>query len=143
MSVGALPLSEQAKQLELAGKRGDVAWIHVSHGGMITEYVRVLNEIRVALGFPVEEVVDVTKCLEIEEEKLEEYLKELDTATFDFDGAKMISIIGKMEHCSYMGQAMKKVTDTAKRKVEMSDYMSAYDVLVKWVDERKKGGSKA
>jgi len=143
MSVGALSLSEQAKQLELAGKRGDIAWINVSHGGMITEYVRVLNEIRVALGLPVEENVDVSDCTEIEEEKLESYMNELDVAMFDFDGECMIGIIEKMKHCSYKGQAMKKVTDMAIRKVEMSDYMSAYDVLVKWIDEAKKGGQES
>lgn len=141
MSVGALPLSEQAKQLELAGKRGDVAWINVSHNGMITEYVRVLNEIRVARGLPVEEEVDVLDCTEIEAETLQSYMEDLDAAMFDFDGEKMIAIIEKMEHSSYMGQPMQKVTDTARRKVEMSDYMSAYDVLAKWKEQTEKGGN--
>ncbi len=143
MSVGALPLSEQAKQLELAGKRGDVAWIHVSHSGMITEYVRVLNEIRVALGLPVEEEIDVSDCIEIEAETLHSYLMELDAAMFDFDGEKMNGIIEKMENCSYMGQPMQKVIDTARRKVQMSDYMSAYDVIVKWKEQAEKGGNEA
>ena len=143
MSVGALPLSEQAKQLELAGKRGDVAWINVSHGGMITEYVRVLNEIRVALGLPVEEEIDISDCTEIEMETLQSYLNDLDSVMFDFDGEKMIAIIEKMEHCSYMGQPMQKVTDTARRKVEMSDFMSAYDVLAKWKEQTEKGGNEA
>ena len=141
MSVGALPLSEQAKQLELAGKRGDVAWINVSHNGMITEYVRVLNEIRVARGLPVEEEDDVSDCTEIEAETLQSYMEDLDAAMFDFDGEKMIAIIEKMEHSSYMGQPMQKVTDTARRKVEMSDYMSAYDVLAKWKEQTEKGGN--
>lgn len=139
MSVGALQLSEQAKQLELAGKRGDVAWINVSHNGMIVEYVRVLNEIRVALGLPVEEEVDVSECTEIEKETLQSYLIDLDAAMFEFDGEKMIFIIDKMEYCSYMGQPMKKIADKARRKVEMSDYMSAYDVIVKWKENAQKG----
>lgn len=143
MSVGALPLSEQAKQLELAGKRGDVAWINVSHGGMITEYVRVLNEIRVALGLPLEEEVDILDCTEIDEATLQSYLTDLDVAMFDFDAERMSFIIGKMEHCSYMGQPMQKVADTARRKVEMSDYMSAYDVLAKWKEQTEKGGNEA
>jgi len=140
MSVGALPLSEQAKQLELAGKRGDVAWINVSHAAMITEYVRVLNEIRVALGLPLEEEVSLADCTELEEEILREYLTELDAATFDFDGEKMLAIIEKMEHCSYLGCPMQKAVDTARRKVEMSDYMSAYDVLAKWKEQTEEGG---
>lgn len=143
MSVGALPLSEQAKQLELAGKRGDVAWIHVSHTGMITEYVRVLNEIRVALGLPVEEEIGASDCTEIEAETLQDYLHDLDAAMFDFDGEKMIGIIEKMEKCSYLGLPMQKVTDTARRKVQMSDYMSAYDVLAKWKEQAEKGGNEA
>ena len=143
MSVGALPLSEQAKQLELAGKRGDVAWIYVSHSGMITEYVRVLNEIRVALGLPVEEEIDISDCTEIDEEVLQSHLADLDVAVFDFDGEKMISIIEKMEYCSYKGQPMQKVTETARRKVEMSDYMSAYDVLARWKEQTEKGGNEA
>ena len=139
MSVGALHLSEQAKQLELAGKRGDVAWINVSHNNMVTEYVSVLNEIRVALGIPVEEEIDVSECIEIEKETLESYLIDLDTAMFEFDSEKMIFIINKMKHCSYMGQPMQKVLDKARRKVEMSDYMSAYDVIVKWKENAQKG----
>ena len=140
MSVGALALSEQAKQLELAGKRGDVAWIRVSHAAMIGEYVRVLNEIRVALGMPVEEEVGIEACTEITCEQLEEYLAELDEAMFAFDGEKMKFIIEKMEHGSYEGSPMKKVADTAIRKVEMSDFMSAYDVIVKWKEQTEKGG---
>lgn len=143
MSVGALPLSEQAKQLELAGKRGDVAWIHVSHNAMITEYVRVLNEIRVALGLPLEEAVLAEDCTELEEETLQSYLTELDAATFDFDDEKMIAIIDKMEHCSYKGCPMQKAVDTARRKVEMSDYMSAYDVLAKWKEQTEEGGNES
>ena len=30
---------------------------------------------------------------------------------------------------------MKKVVDTASRKVEMSDYMSAIDGLLKWIEQ--------
>lgn len=143
MSVGALALSEQAKQLELAGKRGDVAWIHVSHNGMITEYVRVLNEIRVALGLPVEEEIDISECTAIEETELQSYLTELDAAMFEFDGEKMTAILEKMEHCSYMGRSMQKVVDTARRKVGMSDFMSAYDALAKWKEQTEKGGNEA
>ncbi|MBQ8280188.1 MAG: response regulator [Roseburia sp.] len=143
MSVGALPLSEQAKQLELAGKRGDVAWITVSHSAMITEYVRVLNEIREALGLPIEEEVDTSDCVEIDTHTMQSYIAELDTATFDFDGEKMLDIIGKMEHCSYMGQPMQKVIDTARRKVEMSDYMSALDGIIKWKEQAEKEGSES
>lgn len=143
MSVGAVPLSEQAKELEFAGKRGDVARIQVSHGSMIAEYIRVLNEIRTALGIPVEEEANLTECTEVDEATLQAYLKELDAAMFDFDGEKMIFIINKMEHRSYRGQSMQKVTDMARRKVEMSDYMSAYDGIAKWKEQAEKGGNEA
>ena len=88
-----------------------------------------------------EEEVDVSDCTEIEAETLQSYMEDLDAAMFDFDGEKMIVIIEKMEHSSYMGQPMQKVTDTARRKVEMSDYMSAYDVLAKWKEQTEKGGN--
>lgn len=141
MSVGAVPLSEQAKQLELAGKRGDVAWINVSHAGMISEYVRVLNEIRIALGLPVEEEVSLSECTEIDEGTLQSYLEELDAAMFEFDGEKMSFIIDKLKRCSYKGLAMQKIADMARRKVKMSDYMSAYDGIVRWKEEAEKGGN--
>ena len=135
MSVGAMPLSEQAKQLELAGKRGDAAWIMVSHSSMIMEYKRVLNVIREALGLAVEEIVDLSECVELEKETLHSYLAELDEAMFDFDGEKMLSIIDKLVNCSYEGQPLRKPADNARRKVEMSDYMSAVDGIVKWVEQ--------
>ena len=143
MSVGALPLSEQAKQLELAGKRGDVTWITVSHASVMNEYVRVLNEIREALGFPVEEAVDVSTCTEIDKNDLQAHMDELDAAMFDFDGEKMLSVIEKMEQCSYLGQPMQKVIETARRKVEMSDYMSAIDGLAKWIEQIEKEDGEA
>ena len=139
MSVGAVPLSEQAKQLELAGKRGDTAWIMVSHNAMIVEYHRLLNEIREALGLPMEERVDLLDCVELEKEVIHAYLEELDEAMFDFDGEKMLSIIEKMEHCSYKGLPLQKTADTARRKIEMSDYMSAVDTISKWVEQAEKG----
>jgi len=135
MSIGAVPLSEQAKQLEQAGKRGDAAWIMVSHGSVMKEYKRVLNMIREALGLPMEEIVELSDCVELEKEMLDVYMAELDEAMFDFDGERMLSTLAKMEYCSYKGQPMKKVVDTASRKVEMSDYMSAIDGLIKWIEQ--------
>lgn len=143
VSVGALGLSEQAKELEQAGKRGDIPWISVGHGAMITEYIRVLNVIREALGLPVEEPIDVSDCTEVDRSTLQMYIDELDAAMYDFDGEKMLSVIENMEHCSYMEQPMQKVMETARRKVEMSDYMSAVDGVVKWIEQVERGGNEA
>ena len=139
MSIGAIPLSEQAKKMELAGKRGDIAWITVSHTAMLIEYHRVLNEIREALGLPMEEMVNLSDCVELEREVLYSYLEELEEAMFDFNGEKMLSIITKMEHCSYEGVPLQKAVDTARRKIEMSDYMSAVDTICKWVEQAEEG----
>ena len=72
---------------------------------------------------------------------MEEYLAELDEAMFDFDAEKMKFIIEKMEHYGYKGCPMKKIANTAIRKVEMSDFMSAYEVIAAWKEQTEKGGA--
>ena len=62
---------------------------------------------------------------------------------FDFDGERMLTILTKMENGSYKGRPMRKVVETAIRKVEMSDYMSAYDVVVRWKEQTERGGNES
>jgi len=55
----------------------------------------------------------------------------------------MLAIIAKMEQCSYLGMPMQKVIETAKRKVEMSDYMSALDGILRWKEQVEKGDNES
>ena len=159
LGIGATLLSEQAKQLELAGKSGNTTFIEEHHADMLTEYKRVLAEIREALGIeaPVEEnsqsseqtaaengdtrVANETDGT-IDEAMLEQQLAELEEAVFEFDGDKMLAIIDVIEACGPENEGLKKVTRAARRKVEKADYMSAADTIVKWKGQlAEKGGS--
>ncbi len=141
LSIGANALSEQAKQLEIAGKTGKIEFIHMHHEEMLNEYLRILTQIEQELGIKPIDLINETEA-ESEEKKevldietLESYLSDLEAVMFEFDGDKMLAILTEMEQELPQNESLKMVLETARRKIEMSDYMSAVDCLTKWKEQ--------
>ena len=156
LGIGADTLSGLAKQLEFAGKADNIAFIHEQHHEMIKEYKRVLAEIADALD--VELVMPEMKSSVIEKpqqgtlvmeespvdmDRLREYLEELEESVFDFDGEKMLTLLDAIENCGIGNTELAKTVQTARNKVMKSDYMSASETLVKWVEQQVKEGGNA
>ena len=68
---------------------------------------------------------------EIEDAVFESKLAEMETAMYALDYEKMLEIISELQKCKYHGTALKDYMMTAKKKVEMSDYMSAVEMVIR------------
>ena len=151
-TIGAMPLSEMAKALEMAGKEGDETYILEHHQEMMTEYDRVdaflhasprLYEQKTEEQLQEEAKEQEQKVYsEITEEEFDEKIAELESAMFDFDGERMNSILCGLQERSFCNVPLDKPLNAMIRKVEMSDFMSAYDTLIKVKEELVKKNGK-
>ena len=142
LGIGAAPLSELAKQLELAGKADNIGFIREHHAEMIAEYKRVLAEIREAMGVENTNVAAAKQDGPIDFDKMEQLLEELEEIVFEFDQEKMLLLLEDIAACGPENSELLRVVQSAKQKVEKSDYMSAADTVVRWREQQaKKGGS--
>ncbi|MCR5256065.1 MAG: response regulator [Acetatifactor sp.] len=132
MSIGAVNLSGMAKDLEMAGKHDDPAYIRENHGAMMAEYKRVIDMIENGLNSSGEasvECVQNANLREITVTELSQKADEFETGAYVLDRNLMLSILTDLSNCSFNGKPLTKIIDRIVHKVEMSDYMSAADAL--------------
>ena len=171
-NIGALSLSAKAKALELAGKRNDIDYILKNHADMMAEYRNVMEELA-ACPFVRTEAADAAEDTEaavvaegavgsekraaacgsaeaglelpeLTEEAFDEILSELENAMYELDGGRMSELLSKLQGFGYCGTVLKEALEPVKKKIEMSDYMSAVDA-VSGIREKlkRKGGGRA
>ena len=153
-NIGALPLAAKAKALELAGKRGDIGYIMDHHEELIGEYLHVIKELENSPFVPTQtadekkemenggirdaaeerkdcEKIDNTRneMPELDEETFDEMAAQLEEAMYAFDGDKMLTVLSKMQEYQYQGKRLNKELEPVKKKIVMSDYMSAIETL--------------
>ena len=153
-NIGALPLAAKAKALELAGKRGDIGYIMDHHEELIGEYLHVIKELENSPFVPTQtadekkemenggirdaaeerkdyEKIDNTRneMPELDEETFDEMAAQLEEAMYAFDGDKMLTVLSKMQEYQYHGKRLNKELEPVKKKIVMSDYMSAIETL--------------
>ena len=139
-SIGATELSELAKQLEFAGKEGHIDYIRQHHEIMIKEYERLFAALRrVPLLCP-EEVKEEEEELQqdlqpLSSEEFEQAIIRMEDAMFALNGAKMMEVAEELQVCSYFGKRLKDYLAPVKRKIQMSDFVSAVDALTRLRDE--------
>ena len=132
MSIGAVKLSELAKGLEFAGKKDNIIYIKSEHNTMIDEFKRVMKILDECSYLAAKEVVeeDVVKPI-LQEDAFEQCLVDLENAAFDLDGEKMQSLISELSAYSYGGKDLQNELRPVYKKIEMFDYMSAYEAVLK------------
>ncbi len=138
MSIGAVNLSEMAKALEFAGKGEDYEYIHKRHLPMTQEYLRimqVLDECKYLESKVVEEIPVNKPELSVTDFGVK--LAELESVLYEFDGAKVIPILDTLKEYVYNGKDLEKELKTVYKKVEMYDFMSAYETIVKIKEDAK------
>lgn len=132
MSIGAVRLSEMAKALEFAGKGEDFDYIRREHDAMIIEFKRIMQilfECRY-LASSEDEGAVVNKP-ELSEEEFEQQLIVLENVTYEFDANKVIPILDELSKYSYHSKDLAKELKPVYKKVEMFDFMPAYEAVVK------------
>lgn len=132
MSIGAVKLSEMAKGLEFAGKGQDYEYIHARHVPMTEEFKRIMGVLE-ACTYLEPRVVEETPVLkpEISMEEFDAKLVELENATYEFDAVKVLPILDALSTYAYKGKDLVKELKPVYKKVEMFDFMSAYEAVVK------------
>lgn len=132
MSIGAVHLSEMAKGLEFAGKGEDYAYIHKNHALMTEEYKRImkiLDECNYLEPKVIEEILVNKPELSVAE--FETKLVELESVLYEFDATKVLPILDLLKAYVYNGKDLEKELKPVYKKVEMYDFMSAYEAVVK------------
>ncbi len=150
LSIGAVPLSEQAKALEMAGKSEDIAFIQEHHETMMAEWKRVMEVIGEDTRVPIQAAREELGMVEVEnvasdkesadETMWSQWMTDLEEATYTLDGERMLSILREMQNYTYQGNNLEYSLKPVVRKVEMSDLMSAYEMVEGLQAEWSKGG---
>lgn len=138
-SIGAQPLSDQAKALEFAGKASDIAFIHENQEAFVREYKRISASIAEFFAGDAEEEKSESSGLpDISEAEFAEVIESFESAMYIMDDAGMKDSLEYLERHSFGGKELKSELKNVAKKVEMSDYFSAFDVLQTVFDRLKK-----
>ena len=151
-SVGATKVSEIAKLLEMAGKKQDIDYILEHHDQLMVEFRYLFTKLQIQIFKDEEEKPGILKgeispnenVLEKEEKLLmaaefEELLAEMENAVFSLDSDLLLKITGELKGCNYAGKSMEEVITKAERKIEMSDFFSAVEMISRWKENAEIG----
>lgn len=139
LSIGAAVLSQMAKELEQAGKEENAEFIESHHGAMMKEYERVLMEISSSrMVKQSSEIQQAAETLEtLDDAEFDKLAEQLEEAVYRLEGAAMLSIVEKLQQYSYHGHPLKELLEPVKKKIHMSDYMSASEVVQRLKEKLK------
>ncbi len=139
-SVGIMKLSDMCLELELSGKENRIEYILTHHAEMMAEYARIRDVIGKRIGIKQKINVDLTNTKELDEDRQTELLNKFESAVYSFDEEQMLSILNELMEYSCNGISLAQKLPPLVKKVNNSDYMSAYDNLVKILDKLRKEG---
>lgn len=135
INIGVEKLSRMAKELEEAGKRGDEAFIVKRHDAMMLEYAQILTAMKESDTIHPDMDQEHASDLEpVAEAQLDRMALEFEDAAFAFDVEEMNRIAQHLSKCSYHGHSLQEIMETVMHKIEMSDYLSASDVISRLKD---------
>ena len=131
-SIGVNKISEMAKQLEYAGKENRIAYIEEHHAGLMESYKTFFRYLLKSKWlFPVyEETEEKHEDLkELSDEEFDRIISEMEEAAYTFNIDTLMELAKQLAQYSYKGNIMEEVLAPVKRKFEMSDYISAVEML--------------
>lgn len=130
MNIGERKLSVMAKELEEASKRGDIGFILSHHQDAMLEYghvLEIMGKSRLACQDMQQGMPEGTVSLKTED--LDRLALEFEDAAFAFDEEGMAGIAKRLAGCSYHGHPLQGQAETVMRKIRMSDFMSASELV--------------
>ncbi len=145
-SIGASHLSEQARLLEYAGKEGRIDFILQNHNNLMKAYIELFDRLRQnpvicpadKIGEEPKEVINSNTLSVISTDALERIIEQMEDVMYSLDGERLLELISELEKYQYKGQIMKDVLVPIRRKVEMYDYISAVESIMRWKNELTK-----
>ena len=134
-SIGANKISGMAKQLEHAGRDNRISYIEEHHLELTEAYEEFFAGLmKKEWLFSREEAVsDETVELEqLTSLQFDKIIADMEDAVYSFDGDVLIKFVEELERYCYNGKVMKDILVPVRRKIEMSDFMSAVDFIAGW-----------
>lgn len=130
-SIGVSEISEMAKQLEFAGKENRISYIEENHSNLIDAYALFFSKLTELdwLCSSEENSEETENAAAISEEEFDKEISEMEMAAYSFDIDSLINQLSELEKYSYKGKSLKNVLAPVRRKIEMSDYISAVELL--------------
>ncbi|MBO5352626.1 MAG: response regulator [Lachnospiraceae bacterium] len=135
-SIGAISVSEQARQLELAGKENRVDYIVEHHAELMEAYQKLFYALKECI-VPEEEVLQqeeeapVKELPVLEQAVFDHLLDTLENAAYELNHEKMLTVLEELEQFQYQNTALKSLFLPVRRKVEQSDGISAAELAVR------------
>lgn len=143
LTVGSKPLSELAKELELAGKAGNYSLIEEKNGAMLEMYLQVaeLGRNYLTIANPNAKEVpsepDKESLTAITAEKAGELIEKIKTACEMFDGDEVSNICAEASQYAVGDVALKPLFDAVKADTDDFEYDSAAEKAAAIYDKIK------
>lgn len=136
MSIGAIRLSELAKELETAGKQERFGLIEKKNGELLSLYREVVEIVEKYLAEaaptpPGEETADTAAHTEITAEELSEYLRRAAQACEAFDGDAVSAVAEQTKPLCFNGEPLYSYFGKAAQLAEDFEYDAAAAELAK------------
>ena len=137
-SIGATDVSEIARKLEFAGKESRLDYIHDNHPKLMEAYQNLFDGLRqnkwikamAKTSTEVEE--DQGSGAEVlAPEVFDTVIADMENAMYTLDGEKLLEIVTELQRHKYCETALKELLAPVRKKVEMSDYVSAVELTVR------------
>ena len=148
LTIGSKPLSELAKELELAGKSENYRLIEEKHAAMIELYEKVeqiagdylAQKKPASAPEAAQQDVSPENMAEISIEDVENFVREISAACENFDGDEAVEACKKVDGKSCGGVALKPLFNAVRELVEDFEYDEAKGQAEK-ILENLKGGA--
>ncbi|MBQ8634317.1 MAG: response regulator [Lachnospiraceae bacterium] len=145
IGIGATALGEMAKELEMAGKEGNISFIQARHREVMHEYEEVLLEIggetirdkfeKGPVDINAEESEEQVVLEEITEDRFAFHLKELTELLNTFEKGGVDAKIQELSKYSFKGKNLKDLLKPISEQVSRFDFLSAAEDVAKLLEE--------
>ena len=151
-SIGAVKISELAKLLEASGKAQNINYILEHHEEFMVEYKQLFTKLRNSGVFQGTEEIKqhekevmevkpqetVEELWELDDEDFDNILEKLEEAIYALNNSQLLETTEELKVCCYRGKALKDIMVEAQRKIEMSDCLSAVDMIANWREKNRR-----
>lgn len=138
-SIGAIRISDIAKELEFAGKEGRLDYIRAHHHELLAEYENLFSRLRklewLCPHKKEEPGAQRNELLVLEVPEFEKLIANMEKAMYELDEEVLLELLAEMENYQYCGVALETICTPARRKVEMCDYVSAVEMVERFKSE--------
>lgn len=131
-SIGVSRIAEMAKQLEFAGKESRISYIEENHAKLVEDYKAFFLRLTENDWLcPTKEEADnkAGNAESLSHDEFDDIISKMEMAAYTFEIDNLVKWLEELEKYSYNGNVLKNALAPIRRKIEMSDYISAVELL--------------